>query len=356
MWGQMEISQLCQIDYPIIQAGMAGSTTPELVAAVSNAGALGTIGAGYMTPDELESEIKQVQDLTANPFAINIFVPEDIQYEMSEVRQMNALLHPYRQALGLDVPNVKSHDASDFELKIKLMIKYQVPVCSFTFGIPHQSILEQLKSANVITIGSATTVEEAQALERAGLDIVVAQGSDAGGHRGSFSDKPYETMVGTMSLVPQIVDNVSIPVVAAGGIMDGRGLIASLMLGAQGVQLGTAFLTTRESKAKDVHKKAILNCKETDTIVTDIFSGKMARGIQNAFIHEIKASGAKILPYPIQNDLTTSIRSAASQIGKTDWMHLWSGQGVRLAQDTDAKSLVESMIHKGNQCLNQFNQ
>ncbi|WP_432813785.1 NAD(P)H-dependent flavin oxidoreductase [Staphylococcus canis] len=344
MWAHNDVMRLCRIELPIIQAGMAGSTTPELVAAVSNSGALGTIGAGYMSSEALEAEIQKVQSLTLRQFAVNLFVPEAVQYDETQVKAMNALLQPYRQALGLEVPTVSSHEVQSFDDKIKLLIEYQVPICSFTFGIPTQATLDKLKRHHIITIGSATTVEEAEALENAGVDLIVAQGSDAGGHRGSFKHEEHGTMVGTMALVPQIVDHVNTPVIAAGGIMDGRGVLASMMLGAQGAQLGTAFLTTKESKAKPSHKQAIFKAKETDTTVTNIFSGKMARGLNNTFIQDLENQPTPILPYPIQNDLTSPIRSAAGQIGKVDWMHLWSGQGVRLAQDVTATQLIEEIV------------
>lgn len=343
MWTSSQVAKHCHIQYPIVQAGMAGSTTPELVAAVSNNGGLGTIGAGYMSATQLENEIIKVQQLTNQPFAVNLFVPEPIHYDMVHVQQMKHTLEPLRQSFGVSELKIKAHDDAEFEEKIALLLKYHVPICSFTFGIPSEHIIDKLKQASITTIGSATTVEEAQAVEQAGCDMVVAQGSEAGGHRGSFTSQAHTHLIGTMALVPQIVDHVSIPVIASGGIMDGRGVLASLALGASGVQMGTAFLTTTESKAADVHKTAIVNAKETDAVLTNVFSGKMARGLYNRFIEMMESTSVTPLPYPIQNDLTNDIRSAAKQKGDIEWTHLWSGQGVRLAQEMNAKQLITKL-------------
>lgn len=237
-----QLTELLQIKYPIIQAGMAGSTTPELVAEVSNQGGLGTIGAGYFNTEKLEDEIKQVRALTNNPFAVNLFVPGKQNSTTEQIRQMNAWLKPYRRALKLEEPTVNISEHQQFKDAIDIILKYQIPICSFTFGLPNADIIKKLKEANVKLIGTATSVDEAIEKENAGMDIIVAQGSEAGGHRGSFMHKENDMpLIGTMSLVPQIVDKVSIPVIAAGGIMDERGVIASLMLGAQGVQMGTPF-------------------------------------------------------------------------------------------------------------------
>ncbi|MCU7258575.1 nitronate monooxygenase family protein, partial [Pseudomonas aeruginosa] len=231
---------------------------------------------------------------------------------------------------------------------INMIIKYNVPICSFTFGIPDALTIEKLKEHQVILIGTATTVEEAIENEKAGIDIVVAQGSEAGGHRGSFLQISHnvEPMVGTMSLVPQVVDHVSIPVVAAGGIMDERGLLASLMLGAQGVQMGTAFLTSHESGANELLKDTILKSKETDTVVTNVFSGKNARGINNQFVKEMSEYQGVIPDYPIQNQLTTQIRKAAVQQGDSELTHIWSGQSPRLAEKQNAANLIERMVSR----------
>lgn len=346
MWYDNQLTKTLNVQYPIIQAGMAGSTTPELVASVSNKGALGTIGAGYMSAEKLEEEIQSVQALTSKPFGVNLFVPGHNDYSPQQVEHMNAWLKPYRRALNLEEPTVNITEEQQFMNAIKSVIKHQVPVCCFTFGLPEQNIIKKLKQANITLVGTATTVEEAIENERAGMDVVVAQGSEAGGHRGSFLPNPQhqQSLIGTMSLVPQMVDHVSIPVVAAGGIMDGRGIVASLVLGAQGVQMGTAFLTAKESGANNIVKQTILNSVETDTVVTNVFSGKFARGVNNDFVKEMNRYDGEILPYPVQNQLTNSIRKSAASNGNKEWTHIWSGQSPRLATAQHVDQLMDNLV------------
>lgn len=348
MWYNNQLTQSLNIQYPIIQAGMAGSTTEELVATVSNKGGLGCIGAGYFTTKKLEQEIQKVQGLTSQPFGVNLFVPSHQSYTNEQVEHMNAWLKPYRKALNLEEPVVNISEEQQFKSAIQTVIKYRVPVCCFTFGIPSKEIIEQLKGAKITLIGTATTVDEAIANEHTGMDIVVAQGSEAGGHRGSFltTNNQREPLIGTMSLIPQIVDHVSIPVVAAGGVMDGRGILASQILGAQGVQMGTAFLTTEESGANQLVKQAVLHSKETDTIVTDVFSGKSARGINNEFVETMKQYEGNIPPYPVQNQLTNSIRKTAASTGHREWTHMWSGQSPRLATSQHVNQLMDRLVEQ----------
>ncbi|MGH7884670.1 MAG: NAD(P)H-dependent flavin oxidoreductase, partial [Thermodesulfobacteriota bacterium] len=288
MWNENKLTELLnKISYPIIQAPMAGGpTTPELIAAVSNNGGLGSLGAGYLTPQKLREEIKKTKELTDKPISVNIFVPEFPSDDTDQKEKIIELLKPYREELGLsEVPEISALQQS-FDEQLNVIIEEGINILSFTFGIPLDDWIKRLKDENMILIGTATTVDEAIELENKGVDVVVAQGSESGGHRGTFKGKFENSLVGTIALVPQVVDNVSIPVIAAGGIMDARGIVASLVLGASGVQMGSAFLTCNESGAHDLHKKAILESKESDTVITKVFSGKMARGIRNKFVDE----------------------------------------------------------------------
>lgn len=351
MWNSTRLTDQLSIVYPIVQAGMAGSTTPELVAAISNEGGLGTIGAGYMTLDNLRDEIKAIRNLTNKSFAVNLFVPEDIRYNDSDIEKMQKELKPYYDKYDLKTADVKAHSEQTFLDKIQLLMDMEVPVASFTFGIPSQSWINELKKKGIITIGTASSVEEARMIEQSGLDMVVAQGYEAGGHKGAFTKT---RSIGTMALIPQIVDSVSIPVIAAGGIMDARGILASLMLGASGVQMGTAFLTTHESKAPNVHKEAIIHAHPEDTTVTKVFSGKSARGIENNFINDLEASVVNILPYPLQNDLTTSIRQSAAKNGDTGLLHMWCGQAPTLAKKVNAQGLFREIVAHIDQLILDF--
>ncbi|WP_235846538.1 NAD(P)H-dependent flavin oxidoreductase [Neobacillus drentensis] len=244
---------------------------------------------------------------------------------------------------GFEIPNFREV-FEIFTEQIKVVMEENVPICSFTFGIPSKEVIAELKQANIIQMGTATTVREAVENELAGMDIVVVQGSEAGGHRGNFIDGNQESLVGLMSLIPQVVDNVSIPVISAGGIMDGRGLMASICLGAKGVQMGTAFLTCLESGAHKVHKEAILNANEDHTVLTRSFSGKWARGIKNKFILEMQKN-EKLLPdFPVQNTLTQDIRKSSATQNNQEFMSLWSGQSPRLAKNQTVESLIKSII------------
>jgi nitronate monooxygenase len=272
------------LTYPIIQAGMAGgATTPNLVASVSNTGALGTLGAGYMSPNQIRTAIHLIREQTTNPFAVNLFIPEPAQElpDQKQINHMNQILNTYRKQLNIpESPHVTEFSES-FEEQLVAVIEEKVPILSFTFGIPSPSVIQELKRHHIILIGTATTVGEAITLEQQGIDMIVAQGSEAGGHRGSFIKDHTQSMIGTMALVPQIVDRVSLPVIAAGGIMDGRGMAAALALGASGVQMGTAFLTCEESGAHPSYKEALLNSGDDQTAITLAFSGKAARGLNN---------------------------------------------------------------------------
>ncbi|MEK5175662.1 nitronate monooxygenase [Heyndrickxia sp. FSL W8-0496] len=345
-----KMTELLKVKYPIIQAPMAGGiTTSALVAEVSNTGGLGMIGAGYLTPVQTREQIKEVKQLTSNPFGINLFVPNEFKVTENEIKSANQFLNPIRQKLNLEqkenmeIPNYKDVYETFIE-QIKVVIEEKIPICSFTFGIPSIEIMAELKQANIILIGTATTVREAVENEKAGMDIVVAQGSEAGGHRGSFMNESQESLIGLMSLIPQVVDDVNIPVVAAGGIMDGRGLMASICLGAMGVQMGTAFLTCIESGANKVYKEAILNAKEEQTVLTRSFSGKWARGIKNKFILEMQKHEALLPDFPAQNTLTQDIRKTSSAQKNQDFMSLWSGQTPRLAKNQNVKSLITNIM------------
>ncbi|AXF55160.1 NAD(P)H-dependent flavin oxidoreductase [Salicibibacter kimchii] len=350
MWHETKTQSLLNIEYPIIQAGMAGgATTPELVAEVSNSGGLGTLGAGYMAPEQIRSAIQAIKALTDAPFAVNLFIPSP-KYskgeEQSYIETGLKLTERYRQNFNLEKPQVHQVE-EDFDEQLNVILEEKVPCFSFTFGLPSADAIQKLKDRAITTLGTATTVNEAIELEKAGIDIVVAQGSEAGGHRGTFLAPSMEqAMIGTMALVPQIVDHVSVPVIASGGIMDGRGVAAALMLGASGVQMGTAFLTCQESGAQDVHKQKILHSSEADTILTKAFSGKEARGIANPFMEEMAEHHDAIPPYPIQNAVTKDIRKASGQQKNPDYMSLWAGQGTRLSEAMTAKELFDKLIEE----------
>ncbi|MGE8207078.1 NAD(P)H-dependent flavin oxidoreductase [Heyndrickxia sp. NPDC080065] len=344
---QNEWSKSLNIEYPIIQAPMAGGiTTPQLVAAVSNAGGLGMIGAGYLNPDQTRQLIREVKALTRKPFGINLFIPEQCVANEEQIRKANERLQKYREDLNIRSETPILHNKSGYEEQVNIILEEEVPVCSFTFGLPSEDVVTKLKSAGIYLMGTATTVTESILVEQLGMDVVVAQGSEAGGHRGTFLEKPEMSLIGLMSLVPQMVDQVNLPVIAAGGIMDERGLMAALCLGAKGVQMGTAFLTCKESGAHELYKKAIMNVPEDETVLTTVFSGKHARGINNQFIKEMSKYESELLGYPFQNTLTKEIRKAAGEQNKPNFMSLWSGQSPRLSKNLTAAELIQQIVDR----------
>lgn len=331
---QTKLMTAIGLDLPVIQGPMAGGgDTPELVAAVSQAGGLGFIGAAYLTPAQILDAAKAVRAKTARPFGINVFAPTHDNSGARDVAPMLKRLAPYYAELGMPAPSApESGGGVDLDAQVEAILQSGAAAFSFTFGIPSRDILARVKAKGLFVMGTATSVDEALALKAAGVDGVIAQGGEAGGHRGTFVGEFADAMIGTMALVPQIVDAVGLPVAAAGGIMDGRGIAAALTLGADAVQMGTAFLTCEEAGPPASYKKAILNARETETRVTRAFSGRPARGIVNRVMREIDAAGNEIAPFPLQNTMTRAMRSAAGKADRAGYLSLWAGQGVRLAQ------------------------
>ncbi|MGE5139623.1 MAG: NAD(P)H-dependent flavin oxidoreductase [Rudaea sp.] len=337
-----------KLSHPIIQAPMAGgATTPELVAAVSETGALGFIGAAYLTPAQITEQAAAVRARTSRPFGINLFAPLPVPALPENPAPALARLAGYHAELGLPPPSLPSAPHIAFDEQLSAAIESGAAVFSFTFGMLPLEAVGKIKARGLYLIGTATTVEEGEILEKAGVDAVVAQGSEAGGHRGAFAADYAAGMVGTISLVPALVDAVRVPVIASGGIMDGRGIAAALALGASAVQMGTAFLTCTEAGIPDVYKEAILTAHEDATRVTRAFSGRPARGIANRFMIEVEAEGPEaILPYPLQNALTRPLRSAATRQERTEFLSLWAGQGVRLSRRQPAAELIRRLAEE----------
>ncbi len=371
-WPNNRLTQLLGIDYPLIQAPMAGGmTTPELVAAVSNAGGLGSLGAGYMKPEAIRQAIMAIRQRTDQPFAVNLFVSEPMKEEAQRVISANRLLAPYREALNLPEPEpllsavadyteeltVSLEDSSEmwvstgpnYNEQIAVVLEEGVDIISFTFGIPCDTEIETFKKRGITTMGTATHVLEGILLEEIGIDVVVAQGMEAGGHRGTFIGTAEQGLWSLMTLIPVLVDQIQIPVVAAGGIMDGRGIAAAHHLGAAGVQMGTAFLTTPESGAHPMYKRALLDNTEMSTVLTKVFSGKLARGLNNRFIAELSEAADQLPGYPIQNALTRDIRRAAAEHDMPELMSLWAGTGCALCQSKPVAELMRQWLEHAAQ-------
>jgi len=335
--------QQLKLIHPIIQAPMAGGgDTPELVAAVCEAGALGFIGAAYLTPEQIIQASQAVRSRTVRPFGINLFAPLPSPSIPGSAEEALHCVAPYFTELGLQPPALPTLPAFSFNDQLTTVLESGASVFSFTFGLLPPAATSKLKERGMFIIGTATTVREAVALEKAEVDAIIAQGSEAGGHRGTFLGDFNSAMIGTMALVPQVVDAVRVPVIASGGIMDGRGIAAALTLGASAVQLGTAFLTCHEAGVPKAYKEAILNAHEDETRLTRAFSGRPARGIVNRFMREVEdQSGPEsILPFPLQNVLTRPLRTAAARQGRAEFLNLWAGQGLGLARTESAATLI----------------
>lgn len=335
---------LLGIEHPIIQGPIGGGpSTPELVAAVSNAGGLGSLGAAYLTPEQIGDAIRRIRALTSRPFNVNLFAGGWSMGQAFNAEPMLELLGEVHEKLGLPAPAAPTPVPDPFPAQLESVLDARPPIFSFTFGIPERDAMARLKARGIVILGTATTVEEARQLEQAGVDAVVAQGSEAGAHRGTFLDSFEASMVPTLDLVRATAGAVRIPVIATGGLMDGRDIVSAINAGASAAQLGTAFLACPESGASEVYKRAILAAKADTTVVTRAFSGRPARGLRNAFMASVDGKEL-ILPYPLQNALTRPMRTAAAQQGVADYLSLWAGQGVARACAMPAGDLVARLL------------
>lgn len=328
-----------EMQYPIIQAPMAGVTSPKFVAACAEAGILGAIGAGYLDGNQTQKFIQEVKRLSTKPFAVNLFVLEEPRIDIDVLQKARMALQPFYEELGLSpVQSVISKDV--FEEQVQAVIDEDVAICSFTFGIPPASTIQRLKEKNTYLIGTATTLEEAKLVEAAGLDAVVLQGSEAGGHRGSFTEPM--TLFTRNELLRQVVREISIPVISAGGIMSKEDVTEALASGALAVQIGTAFLVAEECEINATYKAEVLNSKPQQTTITRAFTGKPARGLINDFTERMK--DAIVAPYPLQNHLTTTIRKESMRQGNKEYLSLWMGENSYLAQPGSVKDIVARLI------------
>jgi nitronate monooxygenase len=352
MWSRNELTRKLSIEWPILQAPMAGGiSTPALAAAVADAGGLGAFAVGGLAPDAVRDGIRAIRRLTSRPFAVNFFTPGPAPGAPTDrdLAAAEGALRLFREQVGLGAP---AHPALPPRLEDQLdgALAEGFPIFSFTFGIPAPAILDRLRAKGIVLLGTATTPGEAAALQAAGVDVVVAQGSEAGGHRGTFGSDPGRALIGTLALVPRVVDRVALPVVAAGGISDGRGLAAALALGAKAVQVGSAFLACAESGAAPAYRAAAAGgCDDDRTALTTAFSGRMARGIRNRFVEGM--ADRPVLPFPFQNALTQDMRAAAARAGDAGLLSLWAGQGPPPRSGVRAADVVAAMVREAGAVL-----
>jgi nitronate monooxygenase len=340
------------IEHPLIQAPMAGSTTPEMVAAVSSAGGLGSLGAGYLDPQAILEQAARIRAISDSPFAINLFVlPDTFDPDMAAVERARAQLDALMEREGLEVrTSLPEQWAPRFSDQFAAVCEARPRVASFAFGLPGPAQMRELKARDIYTIGTATTAREALACVDAGFDAVSLQGSEAGGHRGTFLHDADDAMIGLFALLPLTLralyeQHPEVPVIAAGGIMDGRGMLAAEVLGAAASQLGTAFLVCPESSASEAWKRDLPCAEETDITTIRSFSGRAARGLRNRFVQHMPATLGD-LPYPILNALTAPLRRSAAAAGRADLLSEWCGQAASMARPQPAAELVARLMHE----------
>jgi len=338
------LEKLLGIHDPIILGPFGGVSSVSLTATISEFGGLGSYGLYGYRPERIAQTIREIRAETGRPFAVNLWLPTG-----DEVTPGDINLAPYASALaplfasvGVPLPEAPDAFLPDFNDQLAAVFEASPAVLSVVYGVPSGSLLDAARSRGIRVIGAATSVDEAIALDAAGVDAIVATGFEAAGHRVSFLRAPEDSLVGLFALVPQVVDAVSVPVIAAGGIADRRGVAAAFALGADGVQVGTAFLRTRQSGASDAYRRAIGTVGEVGTVLARAMSGRLSRGIANAAVTAIEAA-KMIAPFPAQNWLTGQFRAEAARLGRSELMSLWAGQAAPLASLTDARDVYDEL-------------
>ncbi len=341
----MTLQTLLNIQLPIIQAPMAGVQGSALAIAVSNAGGLGSLPCAMLSPDAMRSELAAIRAQTDKPFNVNFFCHTSPAFSAEREAAWRMVLSPYFEELGIDAGSIAagsgrapfSHEAADVLEELK------PPVVSFHFGLPAADLLARVRAWGATILSSATTVEEALWLEAQGCDAIIAQGLEAGGHRGHFLSEDLTAQVGTFALVPQVVQAVKVPVIAAGGIADAQGVAAAMQLGAAGVQIGTAYLLCPEATTSAVHRAALRSEAVRHTALTNVFSGRPARGIMNRLMREIGPMSPAVPEFPLASSAVAPLRAKAESLGRGDFSTLWSGQNAGGCREIPAAELTRDL-------------
>jgi nitronate monooxygenase len=349
-WTGNRLTSRLGLQYPIIQGPLGGLSSQRLTAAVSNYGGLGSFGAHGLKPNAIRNVIREMKGLTPKPFAMNLWVSMEDEgaYTTTEEAFHRGLspLKRHIESVGGATPSYSPYESIRFEDQVQVLLDEGISAFSFIYGIPSEQILDEFRRKGVVLIGTATTVDEAIALEQAGVDVIAASGFEAGGHRGSFLQPSEDSLTGTMALVPQVADAVKLPVVAAGGIGDARGIMAAFALGAEGVQMGTAFLACEESGASKLHREALLSGQARQTALTHGFTGRLARGIKNRLLDILNQKDIEILPYPLQRALVRHISIPAEKAGKPELLPLWAGQSASLSHCANVRALLDTLVQE----------
>jgi nitronate monooxygenase len=349
MWYQTKASEILGIDYPILQGPFGGNlSSVELVKTVSNAGGLGGYGAYTLSPQEIIETDRQIKAATNKPYNINLWVSDtdavDGSVSDEQFNRAQDLFKPYFDELGIALPEKPAPFISRFENQVEVILHQKPPAFSFMFGVPSADILEQCRRAGIVTIGAATTLDEALVLKSAGVDLIIASGFEAGGHRPSFLATAESSTIGTFVLVQLIREKVKTPVIAAGGIANGKGMAAALALGADAVQIGTAFLATDESNATAIHRQMLFSDAAKYTSLSRAFTGRLGRGITSRIARDLLNLEKGFLPFPLQTQFMSQIRKAAIEQEKWDMILFWGGQIAPLLKHTKAAELMKSIV------------
>ncbi|WP_443747579.1 NAD(P)H-dependent flavin oxidoreductase [Asticcacaulis solisilvae] len=345
-WTGNRICQRLGIRLPIVQAPMAGSDSPDMTVAVSEAGGLGSLACGMLSPDRVLEAAAFIRSKTKKTINLNFYCHKAPTLDAERDRRWREEISAYFAEFGV---------ANDAEAAFVYRTPFNDALCavaedvrpeviSFHFGLPEKSLFDRAKATGAVIMSSATTVAEAVWLEKNGCDIVIAQGVEAGGHNGMFLDRDVATRSGTLALVPQIVDAVGVPVIAAGGIGDARGIAAAFMLGADGVQLGTAYLKCPEARLNPLHARALASARDDNTALTNVFSGRPARGIVNRLVRDLGPMSATAPDFPMAGKALAALRARAESEGHDDFTNLWAGQSAHLSPALPAADLTEMLM------------
>jgi nitronate monooxygenase len=353
MWPDNRIQNLFGIELPIIQAPMAGVAFSDMAIGVSEAGGLGSLACALLTPEQIVQEVKTIRQHTSRPINLNFFCHQPPKADAEREVAWRRVLEPYFVELGLDptsVPSVVRRAVFDSAM-CDLVAELRPNVVSFHFGLPAKTLVARVRATGAKILSSATTVHEARWLEAEGCDAIIAQGVEAGGHRGMFLTDDISTQIGTLSLVPQVVDSVKVPVIAAGGVADGRGIAAAFALGVAAVQIGTAYLLSREARTSPLYREALKN-EGAQTALTNVFTGRPGRAIATRMVRELGPMSKLVPDFPLAGPFSAPLRLAAEAKGVTDFTPMWSGQSAHFARELPAKEITQRLASEALARLN----
>jgi nitronate monooxygenase len=354
MWPDHRLLDLLNIEHPIVQAPMAGAMDDELVAAVSEAGGLGSLPCAMLSADKARDEAGKIRERTRKPFAMNFFCHTPPVLNNAREAAWRERLKPYYEELAIEpTAPVPSSNRLPFDAAFRdVVLEVRPEAVSFHFGLPEPALYEPLKREGIVILASATTVEEARWLAARGVDAVIAQGVEAGGHRGMFLAQDIATQVGTMALVPQVADAVDVPVIGTGGIADARGIAAAFALGASGVQIGSAYLLTPEAKPVAAHRAAIRSVRDDGTVLTNVMTGRPARSVLLRVVREVGPMSELAPEFPLAGGALAPLRAVAEKQGSGDFTTQWAGQAVRLGREMAAGELTRTLAAEALQRMN----